>query len=69
MVRLDPCSLTTEPTMENLTDSEKSHLGKIMDFYTLYLHDYGYDKASIKFHSDLRDKLDLIFFPQLREYE
>jgi hypothetical protein len=55
--------------MENLTDTEKSHLGEVMNFYTHHLHDYGYDEVTIKFHSDLRDKLDLILFPQLREYE
>lgn len=55
--------------METLTDLEKQAIGKVMDFYTHHLHDYGYDEASIKFHSDLRDKLDLILFPQLGEYE
>ncbi len=69
MGRLDPRSLTTEPTMENLTDSEKLHLGRVIDLYTHHLHDYGYAEDTIKFHLALRDKLDLILFPQLREYE
>ena len=54
----------TEPTMETLTDREKQALSEVMDHYFHHLHDYGYDETSIKFHSDLRDKLDLILFPE-----
>ena len=55
--------------MENLTDTGKQALSEAMDYYIHHLYTYNCTEASIKFHSDLRDKLDLILFPQLGEYE
>ena len=55
--------------MENLTDTEKLALSDVMDHYIYHLYANNGAQASIKFHSDLRDKLDLILFPQLGEYE
>jgi len=61
--------MVTEPVMENLTDSEKEDLAQLLEDYVCNLHEYNHPEASIKYYSDLRDKLDLILFPQLREYE
>jgi hypothetical protein len=55
--------------METLTDSEKEDLAQLLEDYVCHLHEYGHNEASIKYYSDLRDKLDLILFPQLSEYE
>lgn len=55
--------------METLTDLEKQALSDVMDYYVYHLYEDNCTEASIKFHSDLRDKLDLILFPQLGEYE
>ena len=55
--------------MENLTDLEKQALSEVMDYYVYRLYEDNCTEASIKFHSDLRDKLDLILFPQLNEYD
>ena len=55
--------------METLTDLEKQALSEVMDFYVYRLYEDNCTEASIKFHSDLRDKLDLILCPQLNEYD
>ena len=55
--------------METLTDPEKQALSDVMDHYIHHLYTYNCTEASIKFHEELRDKLDLILFPQLGEYE
>ena len=55
--------------MENLTDTEKQALSDVMDYFVYRLYEGNFTEASIKFHSDLRDKLDLILFPQLNEYD
>jgi hypothetical protein len=64
-------SLTTmtKPTMENLTDSEKLHLWEVMQCHSFVLLTNNSTEASIKFHTDLRHKLNLILFPQLNEHE
>ena len=55
--------------MENFTDTEKQTLSEVLDYYIVSLHRDNCTEASIKFHSDLRDKLDLTLVPQLGEYE
>ena len=55
--------------MENLTDTEKQALSEVMDYYIYHLYEDNCTEASSKFYEDLRDKLDLILFPQLGEYE
>lgn len=49
--------------METLTDTEKQALSKVMDHYIHHLCSYRRTEASIKFHYDLRNKLNLILFP------
>ena len=61
--------MTYNTYMENFTDLEKQALSEVMDYYVYRLYEDNCTEASIKFHSDLRDKLDLILFPQLGEYE
>ena len=51
--------------METLTDLEKQALSEVMDYYVYRLYANNGAQASIKLHSDLRDKLDLILFPPL----
>jgi hypothetical protein len=55
--------------MENLTDSEKLHLWEVMQCHSFVLLTNNSTEASIKFHTDLRHKLNLILFPQLNEHE
>ena len=68
MGRLDPHPVTTEPTMETLNDLEKLHLWQVMQNYSFVLLTDNSTEASIKFHTDLRHKLNLSLFPEGHEY-
>ena len=54
--------------METLTDLEKLHLWEVMQNYSFVLKTYNCTEASIKFHTDLRHKLNLILFPEGHKY-
>ena len=54
--------------METLNDLEKLHLWHVMQCHSFVLLTDNSTEASIKFHTDLRHKLNLILFPEGHEY-
>ena len=62
MGRLDPRSLTTEPTMETLTDREKQALTEILEDYIDNLRRLNCNKAAIDLHTGIAIKLGLTLF-------
>jgi hypothetical protein len=62
MVRLDPRSLTTEPTMETLTDIEKQALTEILEDYIDNLRRLNCNEAAINHHIEIATKLGLTLF-------
>ena len=62
MERLGPRSLTTEPTMENLTDKEKQALTEVLEDYIEDLIDLNCNEAAINLHRGIAFKLGLSLF-------